>query len=65
MAVAADSHRDFLIPEAYRHAVAPTTDVITRPDELCYSFVESIIAEFCENCNRIIKINRKKFFDKS
>ena len=26
MAVAADSHRDFLIPEAYRPAVPPTTD---------------------------------------
>jgi len=34
MAVAADFHRDFLIPEQYRHAVRPTTRGAFPRDEL-------------------------------
>ena len=40
MAVAADSHRDFLIPEYHCPAVYPTTPgLASQGDELCYSFV--------------------------
>ena len=39
MAVAADSHRDFLIPEISPHGGVPTTNE-KRSDELRYSFVQ-------------------------
>ena len=43
MAVAADSHCDFLIPEQYRHAVRPTTEI--SPMSCVYSFVGDIISQ--------------------
>ena len=47
MAVAADSHCDFLIPGEHRPAVPPTTEVTkSASDELRYSFVGSIIPQF-------------------
>ena len=44
MAVVADSHRSFLIPEQYRLAVCPTTNFpFENSDELCYSFHVEIL----------------------
>ena len=58
MAVAADSHRDFLIPE---HTwVCPTTSVISRLDDLCLFFCNLIISH--QNCffNSKSKILKKR-----
>ena len=48
MAVAADFHRDFLIPERYRLSVRPTTKAVNQPsDELCLFFCVRILYQIC------------------
>lgn len=51
MAVAADSHRDFLIPERRRQAARPTTGAC--PDELCVFFFVFVQTVFEKRFNAL------------
>ena len=65
MAVVADSHRSFLIPEQYRLAVCPTTNFpFENSDELCYSFCVSALYHFflAKSIRFAIKIPAKKLW---
>ncbi len=60
MAVAADSHRDFLIPEQYRLAVRPTTNDKAL-DGLCLFFCRTfIVAQVTVNVKEHAKNTRRR-----
>lgn len=58
MAVAADSDRDFLIPEHRRPAACPTRSDLA-PYEPCLFFCMTILTHLTRHCNRKIEKNQK------